>query len=105
MDKILYLDSKNVKICKNFKDRLIGMMFQKKSNLVYFFPKCNSIHTFFMFKNIDCLFIDKNNNIIKKYINLKPYRIIFPKKKVKSVYEMDHNLIENIDKFNKVIIK
>ena len=105
MDKILYLDSKNVKVCKSFKNRLIGMMFQKKSNFIYFFPKCNSIHTFFMLKRIDCILTDENDNIIKKYINLRPYRMILPKKKVKNVYEMDHNLIKNIDKFNKVIIK
>ncbi len=105
MDRILYLDSKNVKICQKFKDRLKGMMFEKKGQMIYYFPKCNSIHTFFMFKNIDCLLVDKNNNIIKTYINLKPYRIILPKKKVQNIYELDHHLIENIEEYNKVILK
>lgn len=105
MDKILYFDKGNVKICKNFKDRLSGMMFKKKKdNLIYFFPKCNSIHTFFMFKNIDVIMTDKDDNIIKIYINLKPFRIILPQKNIKNVYEMDCNLIKNIDSYNKVKI-
>ena len=41
-----------MKVCTKFKDRLIGNMFKKNIQDMCF-PKCNSIHTFFMFKPID----------------------------------------------------
>lgn len=106
MDNVLYLHKKNIKFCKNFKNRLLGMMFKKnKNNTIYFFPKCNSIHTFFMFKHIDIIMTDKNNNIIKCYKNFKPWKIILPKTNVHNIYEMDINLINNIEKYNKIEIK
>ena len=72
-----------LKYCNSFIDRLIGMMFKiKKNDLIYCFPKCNSIHTFFMFQNIDVIMTDKNNNILYIYQNLRPNRIVFPKKNV-----------------------
>ncbi|HAH21580.1 MAG: hypothetical protein A2Y00_05745 [Omnitrophica WOR_2 bacterium GWF2_43_52] len=41
---------------------------------------CNSIHTFFMRFAIDVLFLDRQNNIVKMYASLKPWRLsgIFP---------------------------
>ena len=68
----------NVKYCYSFKDRFLGLMFKHEiSNLC--FPKCKSIHTFFMFENIDVIFTDKNKKVIKIYKNVKPNRIIIDK--------------------------
>jgi len=39
---------------------------------------CNSIHTFFMRFPIDCLFVDKNNKIIKAIPQLQPFRFCRP---------------------------
>lgn len=81
-----------VKVCKSFKNRLFGIMFKKKKlNMCYYFPNCNSIHTFFCFQNIDVIMADKNNNILYEYKNLKPWKIIFPKKYVKNIYEFPAN--------------
>lgn len=75
--------------CTTFKDRLIGFMFNKKTIIRgKRFPRCSSIHTFFMFQSIDVVMADKNNKIIKIYQNLKPNRIIFPNKKIYYVYEL-----------------
>lgn len=80
------------KTCNKFKDRLIGVMFKKKKiDRCYYFPNCNSIHTFFCFQNIDIVMTDKNNNIIYEYNNFKPWKIILPKKDVKNVYEFPAN--------------
>ena len=49
-----------MKTCIKFKDRLIGNMF-KKNIIDMCFPKCNSIHTFFMLNPIDVYMTDKNN--------------------------------------------
>ena len=102
----LYLPKDKVKECTKFKDRLLGKMFQKKNNnQILCFPKCNSIHTFFMLKNIDVVITDKNKNIIKILKNIKPWKIIFPIKKAYYIYEIDHNIINLEPTFIKIIEK
>ena len=97
-----YLDNNNVKMCTHFKDRLIGMMFKKKkSNYIYCFPKCKSVHTFFMFKKIDIVMTDKNNNILYYFKGVKPWKVLLPKKNVYYIYEFDSNLID-IGNYNKI---
>ncbi len=75
-----------MKTCKNFKDRLIGNMFRDEI-IDMCFPKCNSIHTFFMRKSIDVFMTDKDSKILYIYKNLKPWRVILPKKNVYYTYE------------------
>lgn len=96
----MYIKDKNNKIyfedCTTFFKRLIGFMFKiKKIETGKRFPKCNSIHTFFMFQNIDVIITDKDNKIIKIYPNLRPNRIILPKKNVYYTYELPTNIITN----------
>jgi uncharacterized membrane protein (UPF0127 family) len=81
----------NVKECKFFKDRLMGLMFKKNINYGLRFPHCNSIHTFFMKEAIDVVMTDKNNNILYVYYNFKPWHIITPKKNVYYTYEFPIN--------------
>lgn len=86
----------NLIICNNFSKRLIGNMFTKNTkNLI--FNKCNSIHTFFMRKKIDVLMFDKNKKLLKTYKNLKPWKIILPKKNVYYVVELPEGTIKNND--------
>ncbi len=73
--------------CKTFFQRLKGFMFTNKVDKALLFDKCNSIHTFFMKKNIDIIMCDKDNNILYYYPNLSKNNVILPKKKVKKVYE------------------
>lgn len=49
-----------------------------KTNIDYgiLFPKCNSIHTFFMKENIDIVGLDENNEVIYKYESLPKNKII-----------------------------
>lgn len=63
-------------------DRLIGLMFKKEmqdSRKNFFdgliLDPCNSIHTCFMRFDIDVIFLDSSNQIIKIYQNLKPWRM------------------------------
>ena len=98
----MYLDLNKlnipIKYNHSFKDKLIGMMFKKKKeNILYCFPNCNSIHTFFMFQNIDVIMTDKNNKVLYHYTNVKPNRIILPKKNVYYTYEISHGFL-NIKK-------
>lgn len=85
----------NVKLCSNFKDRLLGLMFKKeKFDYGLCFPKCNSIHTFFMKQNIDVFMTDKNNKVIYIKKNLKPWKLILPKKNVYYSYEFSTGIID-----------
>ena len=97
----LFVNKKKIEIfdCLSFSSRLMGFMFQKdKIKAGKRFPKCNSIHTFFMKQEIDVIMTDKNNKIVKIFKNLKPNRIIFPQKNVYYTYE----LLVGVSNFYKV---
>ena len=81
-------------ICNNFFDRFKGFMFEKKIDKCLCFPKCNSIHTFFMLKPIDVIMTDKNYKIIYIYKNIKPYKFILPKKDVYYTFELPTKTFE-----------
>ncbi len=74
--------------CKTFLSRLKGFMFASDINHALLFERCNSIHTFFMKKNIDVIMCDKDNNIISFYENLGKNKIIFPKKHIYKTIEL-----------------
>ena len=76
-----------IKECKSFYSRLMGFMFKKNINEILMFPKCNSIHTFFMSSKIDVYMTDKNNKILFIYKSLTPWKIILPKRGVYYTYE------------------
>ena len=59
------------------------------------FPKCNSIHTFFMYQSVDIIMTDKNNRILYLYQNFKPWQIIWPKKGVYYTYEFAANSMDS----------
>ena len=62
--------------CNNFKNRLIGLMFKKSFDYGLLFDKCCAIHTFFMKRNIDVIFLDKNYKVIKRYNNVKKNKVL-----------------------------
>ena len=94
----MYIEKNNIKIkvfiLKNIIKRFIGFMFKKNIDYALCFPRCNSIHTFFMKENIDVYMTDKNNKIIYIYKNFKKNRIILPKRNVYNTYEFPINTIE-----------
>lgn len=59
----IIIDNKkyNVVLMNTFMRRLKGLMFKKdKIKDIYMFPRCNSIHTFYMRQDIDVCMLDKN---------------------------------------------
>lgn len=92
-----------VKICNTFKSRFIGMMFQKQIlKQGYFFPKCNSIHTFFMRQSIDVIMTNEKNEILLIYKNVKPFKLIFPKKGITNTYEFSKGILKDIHYHEKI---
>ena len=84
----------NIKICNTFFSRFKGFMFKKNINTILCFPKCNSIHTFFMFKSIDVIMTDKNYKIKYIFKNVKPFKIILPKRNIYYTFEMPINTFD-----------
>lgn len=105
----MYIEINKEKFTINYSNtfikRLFGMTFKKKKqNYIYCFPRCNSIHTFFMFQCIDVIMTDKGGNILYAIENMKPNRIILPKKNVYYTYEFSHDkeLYKKLINYNKV---
>ncbi len=63
-------------IANNFYKRLTGLIGKKNIDFGMLFPKCNSIHTYFMKENIDVIGLNINNEVIYKYENLNKNRVI-----------------------------
>ena len=101
--KLLY-KNKDIDLynCKSFFSRFKGFMMEKNINRALLFDKCNSIHTFFMTRNIDIVITDKDNNVIKIIQDLKPWKIIFPIKKGYFTYEFEAKFIHNIKNIKKI---
>lgn len=85
--------------CTSFYSRFKGLMFTASFDHCMRFPKCNSIHTFFMMTDIDVLMTDKDDNVLYIFKSVKPWRVILPKKGVYNVYEFPAGSIKtNIKK-------
>lgn len=85
-----------IKTYTKFLDKLKGLMFKKDFGYGLKI-RCNGIHTFFMLKPIDVILTDKDNTILAIYKNVKPNRIILPKKSVYYTYELPKGTITNLE--------
>ena len=76
------INNKKYNIIKmnTFFKRLKGLMFKKeKIKDIYMFPRCSSIHTFFMKQNIDICILDKNCKIVYLHKSLEKGKILIKK--------------------------
>ena len=81
----------------SFFSRLAGLMGRKRFPRQYdalIFEKCNSIHCFFMLMEIDVLFTDKENRVVKCFSRLKPWRLAFGGRKGVNCIELPAGIIE-----------
>ena len=86
-----------VMVCTKLWSRFKGMMFIKKRlHHGYLFPHCNSIHTCFMRQPIDIIMTDQKGIILYYYPNIKPWRIILPKKGAINTYEFSIGILPPI---------
>ena len=81
-------------LCKSFFSRFRGFMLQKNIDKALLFKRCNSIHTMFMLESIDVIMCDEENKILYYYKDLKPNKVILPKRNVTRVYETPANYFD-----------
>ena len=95
MMKLRY-DNKDINLveCKSFYTRFKGFMLEDKIDKALLFDKCNSVHTFFMKKNIDIIMCDKDDTVLYIYNDVNKNKIIWPKKRVTKVYELPVNYFD-----------
>ena len=91
---IMYIKTNNKKIrleyANTFLKRFKGFMMKKNIDYCICFPKCNSIHTFFMKENIDVIMTDKNNKILYIHKDLNKNKVI-THKDAYNTYEFPRN--------------
>ncbi len=94
-----------IKACTNFHSRCLGMMGKKKKCAVgFYFPKCKSLHTFFMRQNIDIIMVNQNNQIVAFYPNAKPWHIFYSKKAY-ACYEFSTGILNTVSIGDSIILK
>jgi uncharacterized membrane protein (UPF0127 family) len=96
-EHIIYADS--------FGQRLIGLIPKKDfpANSAFWISRCNSVHTLFMSYPIDCIFLNKQMQIVQIITNLKPWRITGIYFSATSVIEM-RSTMASIEKLNKLTL-
>ena len=95
MKKDIIFNNKIIKIkeANTYLKKLIGLMFKKNIDYGLLFYNTNGIHTFFMFQSIDVALLDKDYNIVKMFKNVKPWRVILPKKNVNHTLELPKHFL------------
>lgn len=79
----------NVYIAETFFERLKGLMFTPFSKRrILLIKNCNSVHTFFMNFSLDIVCLDEDFKTVKIFCGVKPFRFIFPSKRVKHILEI-----------------
>lgn len=82
--------AKEALIADSFFLRAKGLMFAKDLNPydAMLITPCNSIHTFFMNFDLDVVFLNKKNHVVKIIRHLKPWRMTRPYFKASQVLEL-----------------
>jgi uncharacterized membrane protein (UPF0127 family) len=85
-------------IADSFFKRFKGLMFRKeplKNEGLWIIP-CNAVHMFFMNFQIDVIFLNEQNQVVKAYQSLKPWRITKPIKTAFSTLELPAGSIQKL---------
>ena len=87
----------DVKVANNFFTRSVGLLSKKtiSDNEGLIIKPCCSIHTFFMKFSIDVLFVNKKDEVVALYENVKPWRILPIHLKSDYVIELSAGQISN----------
>lgn len=103
MDNIISISNKEKTYChfraevaQSFFSRMLGLLTRPglEADQALVITKCNSIHTFFMRFDIDVVFLDDENNVIRLEKQVKSAKYISPVKSAKCVIEFSSGVID-----------
>ena len=86
----------HARLANRFWSRLIGLLSRSRlsagEGLVL--APGNAIHTLFMRMAIDVIFVDKNGEVVKTAVNVKPFRIVMCPLRTRYTLELPVGVIE-----------
>jgi uncharacterized membrane protein (UPF0127 family) len=107
--KLIYNKTKSkiieipIKFANSYFSRLKGLMFKKNINYGLVFnmehsknKQTSSIHTFFMFNDIDVYFIDNEMKIFE-IARLSPWKVYIPSKKARYILEFKKDSLKSLN--------
>lgn len=90
----------NVKVIKasGFFEKMTGLIFKKlKENEIFLMNNCNGIHTLWMTRPIDVIFLNENNEVAALYENFGIFRFTCFIKSAVRVIEAEAGFIEKTE--------
>jgi len=78
------------RLATSFGPRFLGLMGRSglSADEAILFPKCNSIHTFFMRFPIDVVLVSDKGEVVEVVEAMRAWRLLMPRKNVRHVVEM-----------------
>ncbi len=86
----------NARVANRVWSRMVGLLGRSKLSLgegLVIAPG-SAIHTFFMRMSIDVVFVDKNGEVVKTAINVKPFRMVACPLRTRYTLELPVGVIE-----------
>lgn len=79
----------NTKVATGFFTRFLGLMGRRTlpADHALLFPRCNSVHTFFMRFAIDVVVVDAQGEVVH-VTEMRPWRLMMPRARAKHIIEM-----------------
>lgn len=81
------IDVGPVSLARSFWIRNVGLMGQRYVRVPLLFPRCSSIHTFFMRIPVDIICLDSDNVVVNFRPNVPPWRVVLGGRSTKSILE------------------
>lgn len=81
--RILGWENVRVVMAQTFFERLLGLLApvywagMRADGVAIVFPCCSSVHTWFMKRDLDIVFLDRKGAMLRVYWDVKPGRLIF----------------------------
>ena len=85
-------------VARSYFERFLGLMGKKgiPGDEALLFPRCNSIHTFFMRFPIDVIMVSGEGRVVEVCESMGPWRMQLPRFKAKHVIEMKAGLAREL---------
>ena len=80
--RILGWEDMRVVVARTFSERLFGLLApiyragRRADGVAMVFPRCSSVHTWFMTRDLDIVFLDCKGVMLRVYWGVKPGRLI-----------------------------